>query len=280
VDGHASRTPGVEGASHDNLFNNSVVALDVKTGARRWHFQTVHHDIWAHDLSTPLVLYDASIGGRMRKVLAAVRTDGVSFFLDRETGRPILPVDERPVKQDAFLKTSATQPFTPEADRIGPECVDERMIPPGFVAGCYFDPVRPDMPNVLMPHMNMRQSPMAYSPQTGYLYATAYAGNHEGVPYRQREPSGHLGGRVRHRTGTRVADGRNRGQLAQRLDADAYDCRPRRLVDDRRDSAGYDRLRCRHAGAHLRVRLHGPSLDDGTVDRRVNHGAPTTAARG
>ena len=47
------------------------------------------------------------------------------------------------------------------------------MIPSGFVAGCYFDPLRADMPNVLMPHMNMRQSPMAYSPQTGYLYATA-----------------------------------------------------------------------------------------------------------
>lgn len=47
------------------------------------------------------------------------------------------------------------------------------MIPSGFVAGCYFDPIRPDTLNVLMPHMNMRQSPMAYSPQTGYLYATA-----------------------------------------------------------------------------------------------------------
>ena len=96
----------------NNLFNNSVVALDLKTGKMRWYYQPVHHDIWEHDVSTPLVLYDATIGGQPRKVLAAMRTDGVSFFLDRETGKPILPVEERPVKQDAFLKTSPTQPFT------------------------------------------------------------------------------------------------------------------------------------------------------------------------
>jgi plastocyanin len=96
----------------------------------------------------------------------------VPFFLDRETGKPVLPVEERPVKQDAFLKTSPTQPFTAGADRVGPACVDKSMIPPGFEAGCYFDPIRVDMPNHYMPHMNMRQTPMAYSPATGYLYAS------------------------------------------------------------------------------------------------------------
>ena len=78
------------------------------------------------------------------------------------------------MKQDAFLKTVADAAVHRwAATASGPECVDKAMIPPGFVAGCYFDPVRADMPNVFMPHMNMRQSPMAYSPQTGYLYATA-----------------------------------------------------------------------------------------------------------
>jgi quinohemoprotein ethanol dehydrogenase len=171
--GNAVPQWGGELRAGNNLFNNSVVALDLKTGRMRWHFQSIHHDIWEHDLSTPLVLYDATIGGRTRKVLMAMRTDGMSFFLDRETGQPILPIDERPVKQDASLKTSATQPFTRGVDRVGPACVDAKTIPSGFVAGCYFDPIRADMPNVLMPHMNMRQSPMAYSPQTGYLYATA-----------------------------------------------------------------------------------------------------------
>ena len=157
----------------DNLFNNSVVALDLKTGKIRWYYQTIHHDIWEHDLSTPLVFYEAMVDGRMRKGLVAMRTDGVPFFLDRETGKPLLPIEERAVKQDAMLKTSPTQPFTKGAERVGPGCVDESMIPPGFMAGCYFDPIRADVPNVLMPHMNMRQSPMAYSAQTGYVYATA-----------------------------------------------------------------------------------------------------------
>jgi alcohol dehydrogenase (cytochrome c) len=156
----------------NNLFDNSVVALDLKTGTVRWHYQLVHHDIWEHDVSTPLVLYDANLGSRPRKLMAAMRTDGVMFYLDRETGKPVLPVEERPVKQNAFLRTSPTQPFTAGADRVGPGCVDKEMIPPGFVAGCYFDPVTVDAPNLYLPHMNMRQTPMAYSPQLGYLYAS------------------------------------------------------------------------------------------------------------
>jgi len=157
----------------NNLFDNSVVALELKTGKLRWYFQAVHHDIWEHDLSTPLVLYDANVAGRPRKLIAAMRTDGEMFYLDRETGKPVLAVEERPVKQNAFLKTSPTQPFTAGADRVGPGCVDEKMLPPGFVAGCYFDPITIDAPNLYLPHMNMRQTPMAYSPQTGYLYASA-----------------------------------------------------------------------------------------------------------
>ena len=97
----------------DNLFNNSVVALDLKTGKMRWHYQTVHHDIWEHDLGTPLVLYDATIGGRHAQGAAgdAHRRHRRSSSIARR-GKPVLPVEERPVKQDAFLKTSPTQPFT------------------------------------------------------------------------------------------------------------------------------------------------------------------------
>jgi len=157
----------------NNLYNNSVVALDLKTGKMRWYFQTIHHDMWEHDLSTPLVLYDATFGGRTRKAIAAMRTDGILFILDRETGKPLVPVEERPVNQDAFLKTSPTQPFTVGGDRVGPGCVEKDMIPPGFIAGCYFDPISTDRPNQFLPHMNMRQTPMAYSPQTNYLYAVA-----------------------------------------------------------------------------------------------------------
>jgi alcohol dehydrogenase (cytochrome c) len=170
--GNAVPQWGGETRPGNNLYNNSVVALDLKTGAMKWHYQLVHHDIWEHDVGTPLVLYDTTIGGRQRKVLMAMRTDGMGFVLDRVTGEPVVPVQERAVKQDAFLKTSPTQPFTVGADRLGPECVDKAMLPPGFVGGCYFDPVRIDMHNVFLPHMNMRQTPMSYSPQTGLLYAS------------------------------------------------------------------------------------------------------------
>jgi alcohol dehydrogenase (cytochrome c) len=170
--GNAVPQWGGELRAGNNLYDNSVVALELTTGKVRWYYQLVHHDIWEHDVSTPLVLYDAEVNGRARKVIAAMRTDGVMFYLDRETGKPVLPVEERSVKQDAFLKTSPTQPFTAGADRVGPGCVDKNMIPPGFIAGCYFDPVTLDSPNRYMPHMNMRQTPMAYSPQTRYLYAS------------------------------------------------------------------------------------------------------------
>lgn len=157
----------------DNLYNNSVVALELKTGKLRWFNQLIHHDLWEHDLGMPLILYDTVVDGKPRKGLMAARTDGFFFMLDRETGKPLLPIEERPVPQDAFLKTAPTQPFPVGGDRLGPECAPKDLVPEGFVAGCYFQPLRADMPNVMMPHMNTRFAPMSYNPGTGYFYATA-----------------------------------------------------------------------------------------------------------
>ena len=156
----------------DNLFSVSVVALDLYTGEYKWHQQLVHHDLWEHDLGTPLILYDATVDGETRKAVAAMRTDGYLFLLDAETGEAIFPIEERAVKQDAFLKTSPTQPFPVGADRIGPDCTPTNLIPPGFEADCYFDPVGPERPNALQ-FTSMRFAPMAYSPLTGYFYGTS-----------------------------------------------------------------------------------------------------------
>ena len=112
-----------------------------------------------------------SAGGRARCCWRCAPTACRSSWIARPACR-CSRSKSAPVKQDAFLKTSPTQPFTVGADRVGPACVDKNMIPPGFEAGCYFDPIRVDMPNHYMPHMNMRQTPMAYSPATGYLYAS------------------------------------------------------------------------------------------------------------
>ena len=156
----------------DNLFSASVVALELETGRYRWHYQLVHHDLWEHDLGTPLIVYDTTVDGRPSKTLAAMRTDGYLFLLDAETGAPVSPIEERPVKQDAFLQTSPTQPFPVGADRVGPDCTPTDLIPPGFAADCYFDPIGPDRPNVLT-FTSMRFAPMAYSPLTGYFYGMA-----------------------------------------------------------------------------------------------------------
>ncbi len=157
----------------DNLYTNSVVALELKTGKLRWYYQLIHHDIWEHDVSTGPVLYDTTVDGTARKAIAIARTDGYFFMLDRETGTPILPIEERPVKQDAHMRTSPTQPFPVDADRVGPGCALREQVPDGWEVGCYFDPIRADMPNVFMPHMTLRHAPVAYSPRTGYLYAAA-----------------------------------------------------------------------------------------------------------
>ena len=163
---------GGEAREGDNLYSNSLVALDIKTGEYRWHYQVTRHDIWEADLGTPLILYDAVVDGKNRKAVAAMTTYGYLFLFDRITGEPIWPIEERPVPQNARLHTAATQPFPAGADRIGPECVPEGSVPEGFLRLCHYDPVDYDMPNAMYPMMTMRAAPMAYSPRAKRFYGT------------------------------------------------------------------------------------------------------------
>jgi quinoprotein glucose dehydrogenase len=95
------------------LYGESLVAVDVRTGKRKWHYQTVHHGIWDMDLPCAPVLADVTIGGRLRKIAAQPSKQGWLYVLDRVTGEPIWPIEERPVAQSdvPFEKTSRTQPF-------------------------------------------------------------------------------------------------------------------------------------------------------------------------
>jgi quinoprotein glucose dehydrogenase len=95
------------------LFGESLVAVDLKTGARRWHFQFVHHGVWDYDLPCAPVLADVTIDGRQRKILAQPSKQGFLYVLDRVTGVPIWPIEERPVPQSDVPgeRTSPTQPF-------------------------------------------------------------------------------------------------------------------------------------------------------------------------
>jgi quinoprotein glucose dehydrogenase len=97
----------------NNLFSSSIVALDVKTGKRTWHYQLVHHDIWDYDNSMAPNLLDVTIDGRPRKIIAQTTKDGFLYVLDRVTGKPIWPIPEMPVSQSEVPgeETSPTQPI-------------------------------------------------------------------------------------------------------------------------------------------------------------------------
>lgn len=97
----------------DGLFGESIVALDLKTGQRKWHYQTIHHGLWDWDLPCAPILYDVQIGGRTIKALAQPTKSAFLFVLNRETGEPVWPIEERPVPQSNVPgeKTSPTQPF-------------------------------------------------------------------------------------------------------------------------------------------------------------------------
>jgi alcohol dehydrogenase (cytochrome c) len=177
VTGNAVPQEGGQLRPGDNLYTASIVALEVKTGKLAWHYQVVHHDLWDADIAVPLLLYDAQVSGRARKAVAAMRSDGYLFLLDRQTGKPLLPVEERPVPQDAALKSARTQPFPVGADMLVPDCYAYRdRVPEGFELGCQFTPPSTTRPNVLATGHSVRVTPMAYSPQTGYIYAQGSSG--------------------------------------------------------------------------------------------------------
>ena len=106
-DAYGGHRPG------DNLFADSILALDIKTGERRWHFQTVHHDIWDWDLPCAPILTDITVDGRTIQALAQPTKQGFIFVLDRATGEPVWPIEERPVPAGDVPgeRYSPTQPF-------------------------------------------------------------------------------------------------------------------------------------------------------------------------
>lgn len=97
----------------DNLYSDSVVALDAKTGKKVWHFQTVHHDLWDYDLPTPPMLADIKVNGELRKAAIQVTKMGYVFAFDRATGEPLFPIIETPVPASTMPgeKASTTQPI-------------------------------------------------------------------------------------------------------------------------------------------------------------------------
>ena len=106
---------GAQRRPFDNAWSGSVVALDVETGRPRWRFQTVHHDLWDYDVASQPTLIDLPTPKGVRPALIQATKRGEVFVLDRETGRPLMPVTERRVPQGGMAlgeRAAPTQPFS------------------------------------------------------------------------------------------------------------------------------------------------------------------------
>jgi len=114
----------------NNLFGDSLVCVDLKTGQRKWHYQSVHHPIWDYDLSSAPLLADVTIDGRPRKIVALPTKETFLYVFDRITGQPIWPIEERPVPQSDVPgeKTSPTQPFPTKPPAYSRQAVTENEL--------------------------------------------------------------------------------------------------------------------------------------------------------
>ena len=97
----------------NNLFAESIVCVDLRTGQRKWHFQLVHHPLWNYDMSSAAILADITVNGRAIKAVAVPGKQAFLFVFDRVTGQPVWPIEERPVPASDVPgeTTSPTQPF-------------------------------------------------------------------------------------------------------------------------------------------------------------------------
>ena len=120
VQTYAGHRPG------DNLFGGCVLALDVQTGERRWHFQIHRSDQWNYDLPTPPMLMDLTVDGQRIPALIQNTKQGLIFAFHRETGEPIWPIDDRPVIQTEVPSnyTSSTQPYPTRPEPVDPIVVN------------------------------------------------------------------------------------------------------------------------------------------------------------
>jgi alcohol dehydrogenase (cytochrome c) len=168
--------PDFNGAERagDNLYTDSVIALEAATGELRWYYQTVHHDLWDYDGSNPVVLFDVELDGRQRKGIAAASKTSWVYILDRTDGTPLIGIEERPVPQEPRQKTSATQPF-PIGDAITPQRIDVapegfKLVNEGRIFTPFWDEQLVATPGALG---GMNWPPSSYDPRTHTMYLCA-----------------------------------------------------------------------------------------------------------
>lgn len=156
----------------DNLFTDSIVALDVATGKYRWHFQEVHHDIWDYDAPNPVILFEARYDGILRKGVAQAGKTGWVYILDRTSGKPLIGINESPVMQEPQQSTAATQPV-PVGDalvsqRINVPPEDHKLVNQGQIFTPFTEAAR-----IYAPMAAVNWPPSAYDPSTQWMYICA-----------------------------------------------------------------------------------------------------------
>lgn len=177
-----------------NLYGESVVAVDLDTGERRWHYQLVHHPLWDHDIPTAAILVDAVKDGQTVKALAQPTKQGLLFVLNRETGEPIWPIEEREVPTGDVPGEwySPTQPipslsyghqgitiddlidFTPRLKAEAERLVARHRIGPLYTPAVLRDSEGPISTLMVMGGSNWPGG--AYDPETHIVYVTASVG--------------------------------------------------------------------------------------------------------
>jgi mono/diheme cytochrome c family protein len=135
----------------------------------------VHHDIWDYDSSNPVILMDVNVGGRARKAIAEVSKTGWAYILDRETGKPLIGIDERPVPQEPRQATAKTQPF-PRGDAIVPQMIE--VAPEGYRLvndGRIFTPFVGNSNTIMLPGIwgGANWPPSAYDPVRQRMFVCA-----------------------------------------------------------------------------------------------------------
>lgn len=159
----------------DNLFGTSVVAVDAATGKLLWYFQAVHHDIWDYDTQAPPTLIDVHRNGKTIPAVVIVNKTGLMFMLDRVTGKPLYPVEERPVPPSDVPgeHASPTQPFPATPPPLAQMSAKLYQGAADHAAWC--------KAYVEDNHMLLAQQP--YTPPAFNRYSVNMPGTHGGVNY-------------------------------------------------------------------------------------------------
>ena len=159
----------------DNLFGTAIVAADAATGKLLWYFQAVHHDIWDYDTETPPTLIDVQREGKTIPAVAIVNKTGLLFILDRVTGKPLYPVEEKPVLPSDVPgeHASPTQPFPAITEPLAQMSVELYHDLPEHTAWC--------KAYVEDNHMLLAKEP--YTPPAFNRYSVSLPGTQGGVNY-------------------------------------------------------------------------------------------------